>query len=389
MADVVGVAAIFDIKTHALNVTKTGTGTGTVVSDPAGIDCGTACSWPYGAGTPVTLTATADAHASFTGWDGACTGTGPCSVTMDAAKNLMATFTLNNYTLTVNTAGTGSGTVGGGGSYAYNTLVTPTATANSGSTFAGWEPASCGSSFALTTDTRCTATFTLIPVPTLSIDNVSATEGQSGSKYFDFTVSLDLAASGSASVSFATANGTATTGNKDYKATSGILSFEPGQTSKTIRVTVQGDTKIENDETFLVNLTQPNGVILGVSQGIGTILNDDWPRIRINNVSRAEGNSGTTSFDFTVSLSAASPGPVTVYYATANGSASADSDYYAVATPTQITFSPGQKSRTISINVRGDTTKESNETFFVNLGSSSGASIADGQGMGTIKNDDR
>lgn len=67
----------------------------------------------------------------------------------------------NTYTLTVNQTGTGSGTVGGGGTYPNNTLVTPTATAAIGSTFAGWTPTSCGAPFALTANTTCTATFTL------------------------------------------------------------------------------------------------------------------------------------------------------------------------------------------------------------------------------------
>ncbi|MBI5676014.1 MAG: DUF4214 domain-containing protein [Nitrospirae bacterium] len=75
-----------------LNIDITGTGSGRVTINPPGIDCDTDCSEMYHVGTIVTLTATADDRFIFTGWSGACTGTGTCSVTMDAAKNVTATF---------------------------------------------------------------------------------------------------------------------------------------------------------------------------------------------------------------------------------------------------------------------------------------------------------
>ena len=78
---------------YTLTVTKAGTGTGTVTSSPAGISCGSDCSEVFNHGTSVTLTATAAAGSTFTGWSGAgCSGTGACSVTMDAAKSVVATF---------------------------------------------------------------------------------------------------------------------------------------------------------------------------------------------------------------------------------------------------------------------------------------------------------
>jgi hypothetical protein len=76
----------------ALTVAKSGTGTGTVTSGPAGINCGSTCSATFASGTAVTLAATADAGSTFAGWSGACTGTGICTVTMDAAKSVTATF---------------------------------------------------------------------------------------------------------------------------------------------------------------------------------------------------------------------------------------------------------------------------------------------------------
>ncbi len=110
------------------------------------------------------------------------------------------------------------------------------------------------------------------------------------------------------------------------------------------------------------------------------------PTLSINNVSANEGNSGTTAFVFTVTLSAASTSTVTVNYATADGTATAPSDY--AATSGTLTFAPGVLTQPISVNVNGDTTVEPNETFFVNLSSPTNATIAGATGTGTIINDD-
>ena len=138
-----------------LTVNKTGAGTGTVTSDPLGINCGSICNASYNHGTSVTSTATADPGSTFAGWSGeGCTGTGTCTVTMDASKSVTATFTTNQYALTVTKSGTGTGTVtsdppgincGSDCSEIYNPgiNVTLTATADSGSTFAGWSGGGC------------------------------------------------------------------------------------------------------------------------------------------------------------------------------------------------------------------------------------------------------
>jgi uncharacterized repeat protein (TIGR02543 family) len=148
------VTATFTLNTYALDVTMAGTGSGTVTSNPAGITCtnGT-CSHSFNYNTSVTLSASASTGSTFTGWSGACTNsTGTCTVTMDAAKSVTATFTLNTYMLTVDRAGSGTGTVtslDGGIScgstcshvYDYNTSVTLSASASTGSTFTGWSGA--------------------------------------------------------------------------------------------------------------------------------------------------------------------------------------------------------------------------------------------------------
>ncbi len=90
------------ITTYALTVSKSGTGSGTVTSSPAGISCGADCAESYASGTTVTLTATAAAGSTFAGWSGACGGTGTCTATMSQARNVTATFNTSSQTVTLN-----------------------------------------------------------------------------------------------------------------------------------------------------------------------------------------------------------------------------------------------------------------------------------------------
>src|SRR5439155_247965 len=122
------------------------------------------------------------------------------------------------------------------------------------------------------------------------------------------------------------------------------------------------------------------------AQGVGAIA-DDEPRIGISDVTRTEGNTGTTLFAFTVSLSAAYDAPVTVNFATADGSAAAGSDYQ--ATSGTLTIPAGQTTKTITIVVNGDSKKEADEYFYLDLfGNSSNSLFNKSRGTGTILNDD-
>lgn len=227
-----------------------------------------------------------------------------------------------------------------------------------------------------------------VPVPTISVADTSIAEGDSGTTILSFKVKLSSAAAGPVTVKYATADGTATAGS-DYVAKTGTLTFDAGITSKTLKVTVNGDTTFEPDETVLLNLSAPTGATISDAQAVGTITNDDpqpLPTLSINDVRVTEGNSGTVTAKFSVKLSAASATDVTVRYATANGTATAGSDY--TAKSGTLTFAAGTTSKSVSISVTGDTSVEPNETFLVNLSSPSGATIADGQGIGTIVNDD-
>jgi hypothetical protein len=135
-------------------VLKAGTGTGTITSNPAGIDCGADCGESYTSGTPVTLTATPSAGSTFTGWSGGgCAGTGPCVVTMNVAHAVTATFTATaTFALTVAVAGNGgvvSNPAGIGcpstctASFPSGTSVVLSAIAAQGATFQGWSGAGC------------------------------------------------------------------------------------------------------------------------------------------------------------------------------------------------------------------------------------------------------
>jgi hypothetical protein len=110
------------------------------------------------------------------------------------------------------------------------------------------------------------------------------------------------------------------------------------------------------------------------------------PKLSINDSSAAEGNSGTTTMAFTVRLSTASAQPVSVRYATADGAATAGSDYTAASGT--LSFKPGEASKTISVTVTGDTTIEADESFTVTLSSPVNATIADGSATGAITNED-
>ena len=124
-----------------------------------------------------------------------------------------------------------------------------------------------------------TGTFTvsnaIVTPPTMTISDASVTEGNSGTTDCVFSVVLSAAASQNVTVQYATADGTAMVADNDYQSASGILTILAGQTSGTITVKVVGDTKYEDNEYFVVNLSNPNGATLSRSQGAGTILNDD------------------------------------------------------------------------------------------------------------------
>ena len=160
-------------------------------------------------------------------------------------------------------------------------------------------------------------------------------------------------------------------------------------------MTVLGDTAVEPNETFQVVLSAPSGLTIADGTGQVTIANDDTtpppppplvPSVSIGDRSVTEGASGTTTAALTLTLSGPTTVSTTVAWSTANGSATAGSDYTAASGT--VTFAAGTTSAQITVTVLGDTAVEPNETFQVVLSAPSGLTIADGTGQVTIANDD-
>ncbi len=217
--------------------------------------------------------------------------------------------------------------------------------------------------------------------PTLTFADASTPEADNAV----FALTLSAPSGRTVSVDYTTANGTAVAAN-DYTAATGTVTFPPGTTTRTLTVTVLNDSTDEFDENFLVNLTGAANALTPDLQAVGAILDDDpEASLSVNDVSLAEGNGGLTDLVFTVGLSAASAKTITVTYATSDVTASA-ADYLAASGV--LTFTPGVTTQTITVSVQGDVLDEDNETFVVGLQNPANATLLDGQGVGTLLDDD-
>ncbi len=223
------------------------------------------------------------------------------------------------------------------------------------------------------------------PVPTLSVNDVTVTEGTGGTTTATFTVTLSAASSQTVTVDYATAPGTATAGI-DYTTTGGQLTFTPNQTSLPVTVPIATDSSSEGSESFTLGLSNPGNATIADGTGAATIVDDDTPSLSINDATVTEGDGGSVDATFTVTLSPASGQVVTVGYQTANGTASAGTDFTAASGT--LTFGIGVTSQTVTVPVLGDTLDEANESFFVNLSNPTNAAIGDAQGIGTITDND-
>ena len=230
-----------------------------------------------------------------------------------------------------------------------------------------------------------------VSLPRLSVADTSVVEGNSGTPSMVFTVTLSKASNEVVTVGYTTSNGSAYA--DDYLPAVGLLTFAPGETSKTVAVGVVGDTLVELDEQFSVNLSGANNATITRGVAVGTIVNDDvdqspatLPTVSIADRSVTESNGEHAHFMFTVTLSKASEETVTVQYATSDGTALAGSDYG--ATTGTVTFAPGVMSQMVHVDISGDTAVEPDETFTVTLSNPSGATIARAKATGTIVNDD-
>ncbi|MDX2214476.1 MAG: DUF4347 domain-containing protein [Oculatellaceae cyanobacterium bins.114] len=184
--------------------------------------------------------------------------------------------------------------------------------------------------------------------------------------------------------------GTATNVN-DYTRSGTSIVIPAGSLTGSVTLTGVNDLLDEANETIIVDvLSVTNGTESGTQQVTATITDDDLPpvvSISPATIVQNEGNSGTTAYTYTVSLSAASGLPVTVNYTTNNGTATAGSDY--VDNDGSLVFNPGGSlSQNITVLVNGDTTVEPTETFTVALNSATNGTLGTSTATGTITNDD-
>ena len=222
----------------------------------------------------------------------------------------------------------------------------------------------------------------------LSIDDVVVVEGDAGTVDAIFTVTLSKPSTQTVTVDFVTGDGTATLADGDYQAAAGTLTFDPGEVSQPLAVTINGDTVVEPDETVLVDLSSPVGATIADPQGEATIQDDDMTGLSIDDVTLVEGATGTTAAIFTVTLSLPNSDPVTVDVATRDGTATVADGDYAMTTATPLTFAAHSTTQTFTVPVNGDIQVETDEQFFVDLTNPNGAAIVDGVGMATIQDDD-
>lgn len=326
----------------------------------------------------------------------------PASVSEDGATNLTYTVTRSLNLASPTTVNiTTSGTATSGSDYAGGvaTVVIPanasTATITIDPTVDGAvEPdetvtliVAAGTGYTAGAPSSATGTILNDDVPTATISVSPTSVAEDGAPNLVYTVTLNQASFSALSLGY-TIGGTATNGI-DYATIASPLVIPAGNTTGTITVNPTADATIETNETVTLTLNAGAGYTVGApNSATGTILNDDLPNLAINDVTANEGNSGITNFTFTASLSApAGPGGVTFDIATANGTSTAGVDYVANALTGQI-IPAGSSTYTFTVLANGDTLNEASETFFVNITNVVNAVVVDGQGIGTIVNDD-
>lgn len=220
-------------------------------------------------------------------------------------------------------------------------------------------------------------------LPSLRISDAEANEGSPAR----FAVRLSARSERTVTVRYETRDDTARSG-ADYTATSGTLTFQPGTTQLTIEVPTREDDTAEADERFRTRLLDPDGATLADAGAWGTIRDDDGGGGSLPYLSIADAAAVTEggTAEFEVTLSTPSDQAVTVAFATADGTASAGSDYS--ATIGTLRFERGDTSRRIRVPVLDDETLEETEGFTMELSDPEGAGLGDSTADGTILDDD-
>jgi len=221
----------------------------------------------------------------------------------------------------------------------------------------------------------------------LLISNVNTIEGTGGTHEVDFNITLAAPVNESVSVHYQTADRSATAGS-DYVATSGDVTFAPGEMSKSVPVTIIGDSQTELSESFAMVLSAPTNaiVITPSSLGIGTILDDDVavaPKLSVSDVTQLRGFDGVVStMLFPVTLNAATTMSVSVTATTSSVTAVAGTDY--LPNSQVLTFAPGETTKMFPVTIYGKTAPTTDKLFVVNL-TNSPAQIVRATGAGIIQ----
>ncbi len=227
---------------------------------------------------------------------------------------------------------------------------------------------------------------------TLAIDSPRAEEGDAGeTSTLTFTVTLDPVSDREVTVAWADSGGGTATSGEDHEAVAGgTLTFAPGESGKTVAVTVTGDDVGEGNETVEIRLSgATGGAALGTATGTGTIVDNDVPQFSIDSPRVDEGDSGTSDLVFTVTLDPVSDSEVTVAWADSGGGTATSGADHAAAAGGTLTFAAGDSTRTVTVRVNGDGIDELDETVVIALsGATGGADIAIPTGTGTIADDD-
>lgn len=225
--------------------------------------------------------------------------------------------------------------------------------------------------------------------------DASKAEGDSGNTDFTFTVTRtgDTSVAGTVDYTVAGSGGNAADSG-DFQGgslPSGTVTFDPGVTSQTITVSVAGDVAVEDDETFTVTLSNStSGISIDTGSAAGTILNDDTSvSISAADSARAEGDSGTTDFTFTVTRDGDLTAAGDVTYTVSGNGATADDFAGGVFESGTVSFAANESTQTVTIDVVGDLDVEGAEGFTVTLSNATGgATIGTATAAGTIENDD-
>ena len=223
------------------------------------------------------------------------------------------------------------------------------------------------------------------PPTTVSIADATLIEGDASAANMSFRISASGARySGSLTVQYATADGTATAG-ADYTATSGTASLPSnGCRCVNVQVPVLGDVVTEGSETFVVDLSNPSKGTIADGQAAGTIYDNEGSPGLVALDGAA--NETAATVDVPVSLTGPSASIVTVAYATVDGTAAAGLDY--VTAGGVLTFAPGETVKTVPVAIVPDVFDEDDESFQLVLSAPVNAAIVDGTGVGTILDDD-